>query len=94
MQRRQLNDEEIQSLNPKIPQWELKNNTLMREFKFPNFIEAFSFMTKVAILAEGLNHHPEWSNVYATVKINLTTHDLGGLSNLDYELAAAIDNLN
>ena len=61
--------------------------------KFANFIEAFAFMTKVAIIAEGMNHHPEWSNVYAQVKIQLTTHDLGGVSNLDLELAKQINSL-
>ena len=94
MQTRQLNEEEIQSLRKKLPKWALKDKKITREFKFSNFIEAFGFMTKVAIIAEGLNHHPEWSNVYANVQITLTTHDLGGLSNLDFELATAIDTLN
>jgi len=65
----------------------------MREFKFSNFIEAFGFMTKVAIIAEGLNHHPNWENVYNSVKIELWTHSLNGLSNLDIQLAISIDKL-
>lgn len=59
--------------------------------KFVNFRQAFAFMTQVAMLAERLDHHPDWSNVYATVKIDLTTHDAGGLTEKDVELAKAID---
>ena len=65
--------------------------TVSKEFVFENFIEAFSFMTKVSLLAEKLNHHPEWSNIYKTVNITLTTHDKGGLSDLDLELGELIE---
>ena len=64
---------------------------ISKEFVFENFIEAFSFMTKVSLLAEKLNHHPEWSNIYKTVNITLTTHDKGGLSDLDLELGELIE---
>ena len=75
--------------------WKEENNTLQREFKFKNFIEAFSFMTKVALIAEKMNHHPEWSNVYSTVNITLTTHDKGNtITDKDRELAQKIDELN
>jgi 4a-hydroxytetrahydrobiopterin dehydratase len=70
--------------------WSVKEEKLNREFKFPNFILAFGFMTQVAILAEKADHHPEWSNVYNSVVINLTTHDAGGISKKDFELAQKI----
>lgn len=74
--------------------WIEENNTLKRDFKFKNFIEAWSFMTKVAMVAEKMNHHPEWSNVYNAVSITLTTHDKGNtVTEKDRELAKKIDEL-
>lgn len=74
--------------------WKEENNTLYRKFEFSNFIEAFSFMTKVAFLAEKMNHHPNWSNVYNAVEITLTTHDAGNIvTEKDRKLSAAIDGL-
>ena len=73
--------------------WEEKDNTLYRKFVFNNFIEAFAFMTRVALLAEVQDHHPEWSNVWNRVEILLTTHDAGGLSERDISMARAIDAL-
>lgn len=73
--------------------WELQQGTITRQFSFPDFVEAFRFMTGVALVAERMQHHPEWSNVYNKVTINLTTHDAGGLTELDFDLASAIDNL-
>jgi len=74
--------------------WQEKNNTLYKKFSFSNFIEAFAFMTKVAIVAEKMNHHPNWSNVYNTVEISLNTHDAGDIvTEKDYELAKSIDGL-
>jgi len=67
---------------------------LEKTFKFANFVEAFGFMTRAAIHAEKLNHHPEWFNVYNRVEVKLTTHDTGGLSDLDVKLASAMDTLN
>ncbi|MCG6120266.1 MAG: 4a-hydroxytetrahydrobiopterin dehydratase, partial [Blastomonas sp.] len=64
---------------------------ITRTFKFTDFVEAFGFMTRVAILAEKADHHPEWSNVYSRVEILLTTHDAGGLSQRDIDLATQID---
>lgn len=64
---------------------------LEKEFVFANFVAAFGFMTQAAIWAEKLNHHPEWSNVYKTVNVGLTTHDTGGLSELDVKLARKMD---
>lgn len=74
--------------------WKEENNTLRRSFKFENFIEAWSFMTKVAMVAEKMNHHPEWSNIYNTVNISLTTNDKGNtITTKDRELAKKIDEL-
>ena len=66
---------------------------IYKKFVFANFVEAFGFMTQAAIHAEKLNHHPEWSNVYKTVEVTLTTHDAGGLSALDAKLGAVMDGL-
>jgi 4a-hydroxytetrahydrobiopterin dehydratase len=73
--------------------WCVKEGKLYREFKFQNFIVAFGFMTKVAMLAEKANHHPEWFNVYNKVVINLTTHEAGGISKRDFDLAQGISKL-
>jgi 4a-hydroxytetrahydrobiopterin dehydratase len=75
--------------------WIEENNTLTREFKFKNFVEAFGFMTQVAFLAEKMDHHPSWHNVYNKVTIELTTHDAGNMvTDKDRALAKAIDELN
>lgn len=74
--------------------WKEENNTLKRTFKFKDFIEAFGFMAKVAIIAEKMGHHPNWSNVYNKVSFELTTHDEGNkVTKKDRELADAIDKL-
>ena len=76
-----------------MPSWTVESDQLKRTFLFKDFVEAFGFMSRVALLAESRNHHPNWSNVYNKVTIELTTHDLGGLSDLDLELATAIEQL-
>jgi 4a-hydroxytetrahydrobiopterin dehydratase len=73
--------------------WRIKEDKLYREFKFQNFVVAFGFMTKVAMLAEKANHHPEWFNVYNKVVIKLTTHEAGGISKRDFDLAQEISKL-
>lgn len=74
--------------------WQEEDNKLKKSFKFNNFVEAFGFMTQVAILAEKMNHHPWWSNVYNQVTIELTTHDAGNIvTQKDRDLAQAIDEL-
>lgn len=88
-----LSAAEAQALPQRLPQWTVRNGKLRRELRFADFSEAFAFMTRVALAAEQLNHHPEWSNVWNRVTIDLTTHDTGGLSNLDVELAGRIDAL-
>jgi 4a-hydroxytetrahydrobiopterin dehydratase len=87
-------DTSLESLNKESSEpWEIIDNKLYREFVFPNFVSAFGFMAQVAILAERANHHPEWSNVYNKVRINLTTHDAKGISKRDFELADEISKL-
>ncbi len=86
-----LKEEEIKKLEAKIPGWEIHSNYIERNIIFQNFVDAFSFMTKVALLAEKYNHHPNWYNVYSQVRIKLSTHDLGGISNLDHILASEIN---
>lgn len=71
--------------------WTLEKEHLRRAFVFEDFAQAFGFMTKVALLAEEMDHHPNWENVFNRVSIALTTHDLGGLSSLDFELATKIN---
>jgi 4a-hydroxytetrahydrobiopterin dehydratase len=92
-QRKKLNDEEVQSKLPALDQWVVANGMLHKQFQFPDFVKAFSFMTSVALLAESLNHHPNWSNVYNRVTIDLMTHDLGGITEFDFTLAENIDML-
>lgn len=82
-----------EQLNTKLSSWKLESDQLVREFKFKDFIEAFGFMTKVALVSQQTNHHPEWYNVYNKVKICLTTHDAGGITEKDVELALEIDKL-
>ncbi len=72
--------------------WKEENNQLCKTFTFPTFMEAFDFMSMVALIAEEMNHHPWWSNVYNKVEIKLSTHDAGNtITALDYELAKKID---
>jgi 4a-hydroxytetrahydrobiopterin dehydratase len=88
-----LNPAELASLATTLPNWQLVAGKLHRDLVFADFVEAFAFMTKVALIAEAMDHHPEWSNVWNRVSIDLVTHDTGGLSNLDVELAQRIDGL-
>ena len=76
------------------PHWALDQGKLYRRFVFDDFVAAFGFMSQVALLAEAMNHHPEWSNVWNRVEIHLTTHDAGGISDLDFQLARKIDALS
>ena len=76
-----------------LPGWSLLNGKLHRELSFPGFVEAFGFMTQLALVAEQMNHHPEWSNVYNRVTIDLTTHDSGGITKRDIRLAQRANEL-
>ena len=88
-----LSPEQIDALPQTLQQWSVVNGKLHRELRFADFNEAFGFMSRVALIAETLGHHPEWFNVWNKVVIDLTTHDAGGLSTLDLELARRIDAL-
>jgi 4a-hydroxytetrahydrobiopterin dehydratase len=88
-----LTPEQLTALPQLLPRWQLAGDKLRRELRFADFVEAFGFMAKVALIAEAMGHHPEWSNVWNRVVIDLTTHDTGGLSSLDLELARRIDEL-
>ena len=90
-----LSHDERAALPQTLPQWSLAEgrDALRREFRFNDFSEAFGFMTRVALLAEQHNHHPEWFNVWNLVRIELSTHDAGGLTGKDIALARAIDAL-
>ena len=88
-----LSSVEVEQRLPELIDWALDEGKLYRHFVFDNFVEAFGFMTQVAMLAETMNHHPEWSNVYSRVEIHLTTHDCGGISEKDFELARRIGSL-
>ncbi|MAI25047.1 MAG: 4a-hydroxytetrahydrobiopterin dehydratase [Myxococcota bacterium] len=88
-----LSDEEIVEALSRRDDWTRVDGKLFREFIFEDFNEAFGFMTRCALIAESLEHHPEWFNVYNRVEVKLTTHDAGGLTELDFTLAEAMDNI-
>jgi 4a-hydroxytetrahydrobiopterin dehydratase len=89
-----ISREDLQTLKDAGWKHDKARNAVSKSFQFTNFVEAFAFMTKTAIWAEKLNHHPEWSNVYKTVDVTLTTHDINGLSDLDVKLAQKMDALS
>jgi 4a-hydroxytetrahydrobiopterin dehydratase len=92
---KRLSDEELSKALEALRDWIPTNGRegISREFRFADFAEAWGFMSRVALLAEKHNHHPEWTNVYGRVDIVLTTHDVGGMSELDVAMAQAIDSL-
>jgi len=91
---KKLSENELDETIRAMDGWNLKDGKLQKSFKFSNFIEAFGFMTRIAFEAEKINHHPEWSNVYNSVSIKLSTHDVGGITDYDIKLAKIIDNTN
>lgn len=88
-----LSAEDIQQRLTALSQWTLKDGKLHREYKFGSFVEAFGFMASCALAAEKRDHHPEWFNVYNRVTVDLTTHDAGGISARDFELATEMERL-
>jgi 4a-hydroxytetrahydrobiopterin dehydratase len=88
-----LADEQVRARLGEIPGWELVGGKLRRELRFADFVEAFGFMARLALIAEKSDHHPEWSNVYDRVVIDLSTHDAGGITERDFALAAAANRL-
>jgi len=89
-----LGSDEITQRLAKLPQWKLENGKLHRAYQFANFVDAFGFMAKCALIAEKHDHHPEWFNVYNKVVVDLTTHDAGGISDRDFVLAEAMERLS
>jgi 4a-hydroxytetrahydrobiopterin dehydratase len=90
---KKLSQPEIRSALLELSGWTLADGKLHREYKFADFIHAFSFMTSAALVAEAMGHHPEWSNVYNRLTVDLTTHDAGGISAKDLKLAAKMEAL-
>ncbi|KGF73331.1 pterin-4-alpha-carbinolamine dehydratase [Neosynechococcus sphagnicola sy1] len=88
-----LSADEVNAALRDLNGWSLENGKLHRQFQFPSFIEAFGFMSSLALVAEAMGHHPEWFNVYNRVTIDLTTHDAGGITQKDLELAQRANQL-
>ncbi len=86
-----LSEAEISQALETLPGWAVQNGKLRREFEFQDFSEAFGFMTRAALVAESMNHHPEWKNVWNRVVVELSTHDAGGITALDAELAGKLN---
>jgi 4a-hydroxytetrahydrobiopterin dehydratase len=88
-----LSEAEVRARLSEIQGWQLVDGKLQKTFTFGSFVHAFGFMSSVALLAEAMNHHPEWSNVYSRVTIALNTHDVSGISELDFALAKKIEGI-
>jgi len=88
-----LTDAEIRQELAKLPGWSLEDGKLHRAFQFADFVEAFGFMARAALIAEAMGHHPDWSNVWNRVTVDLNTHSIGGISRLDFELASKMQAL-
>lgn len=91
MSRTRLSGEQLTVALAALPGWRVANEKLHREYKFADFIHAFGFMATSAIAIEKMNHHPEWFNVWNRVTVDLTTHDAGGITEMDIKLAATLD---
>jgi 4a-hydroxytetrahydrobiopterin dehydratase len=88
-----LDEDQIANAVAGLDGWSVADGKLHKEYRFTDFVEAFAFMTAAALCAERKNHHPEWFNVYKTVRVDLMTHDAGGITELDVELAREMDAL-
>jgi 4a-hydroxytetrahydrobiopterin dehydratase len=93
MKPEKLEQKAIEQRLEKLRGWSIKNGNLHRTFEFADFNQAFGFMCRAALLAEAMNHHPDWSNVWNKVTVNLSTHSIGGISQLDFELAEKMQKL-
>ena len=93
MANQRLSADEVERRLAELPGWRLREGKLFRELRFRDFVEAFGFMSRVALVAEKMDHHPEWANVYNRVEVSLTTHDAGGISEKDFQLARDLDRL-
>ena len=92
-ERRKLTENEIAAALKEMKGWSVQKGFLHKEFTFADFISAFGFMASAALIAEGLNHHPNWSNVYNKVVIDLSTHSEGGITGYDVEFARKVDGI-
>lgn len=92
-ERKRLSDREVADALKTLDGWSVMSGKLHKEFKFKDFVQAFGFMSSVALIAEKMNHHPDWSNVYSRVVIDLATHDLDGISTFDVEFASSVNKL-
>ena len=90
---RKFSDPELKDALANLPGWSVANGKLHKEYKFPDFIHAFGFMTTAALAIEKMGHHPEWFNVYNRVTVDLTTHDAEGITSKDAELAKLLDGI-
>ncbi len=90
---KKLGRDELHDAVEKLSGWSLENAKLHREFRFQDFNEAFGFMARVALIAESMEHHPEWFNVWNRVVVDLSTHDAGGVTSLDAELAQKMNDI-
>jgi 4a-hydroxytetrahydrobiopterin dehydratase len=88
-----LTEAEIAAALGRLPGWSLENGKLHRAYRFPDFAHAFGFMATAAPLIEARNHHPEWANVYNRVTVDLTTHDAGGITQKDVDLAQLLEGI-
>ncbi len=88
-----LSEAEIAAALAELPGWKLENAKLHRQYEFADFVAAFQYMAGAALVAQGMDHHPEWFNVWNTVRIDLSTHDAGGITVLDFRLAQAMEDL-
>ena len=86
-----LDDAAIDGKLQALSAWQRQGDALVRGYRFADFRRAFAFMTEVAEVAEDMQHHPDWTNVYSRVDVSLSTHDAGGITQLDFDLAAAMD---
>ncbi len=86
-----LDDNNIEAKLLQLPEWDYFDNAIHAEFEFENFKDCFSAMSRIAFECEALNHHPNWSNTYNVLRISLSTHDAGGVTDLDFKLAHAIE---
>lgn len=93
MSRARLTDAQIATELAATPGWSRSGDALTRTFQFADFVTAFGFMASAALIAERMNHHPDWSNVYRTVNVTLSTHDAGGITALDVELARGMNGI-
>jgi 4a-hydroxytetrahydrobiopterin dehydratase len=88
-----LSEQEVTTRLSRLEGWSSVDGSLCKRFEFDDFVSAFGWMAKVALHAEKLNHHPDWKNVYNGVDVALSTHDAGGITDLDFQLAARMDAL-